>query len=84
MNCSKELLAQKYKGVAQRGGAKVPPLPIIKIYSNRAVNYSNRTVICSNKYLDTFLNKISTLVHQNEFQKANFQSFFGSNAPRPS
>ena len=31
----------------------------------------------SNKYLGAFLNKISTLVHQNEFQKANFQSFFG-------
>ena len=32
--------------------------------------------MCSNKYLDTFLNKISTLVHQTEFQKANFRSFF--------
>ena len=33
----------------------------------------------SNKYLGAFLNKISTLVHhiQNEFQEANFQSFFG-------
>ena len=30
----------------------------------------------SNKYLGAFLNKILTLVHQNEFQKANFQSFF--------
>ena len=31
----------------------------------------------SNKYLDAFLNKISTLVYQNEFQKANFQNFSG-------
>ena len=31
----------------------------------------------SNKYLGAFLTKISTLVHQNEFQEANFQSFFG-------
>ena len=77
MNCSKELLALKYKGVAQRGGAKVLPLPIIKIYSNRAVNYSNRTVICSNKYLDTFQSFFGN------FQRLIFKAFLGVMLPDP-
>ena len=60
MDCSEELLALKCMDVAQRGGTKALPLPIIKIYSNRAVSYSNRAVMCPNKHLDSGFSKIQS------------------------
>ena len=80
MDCSEELLALKYMDVAQRGGAKVLP-PLHFHLSRYTLIEQSATLIeqscILNKYLDAFLNKISTLVYQNELQKANFQSFSG-------
>ena len=53
MDCFEELLALKCMGVAQRGSPSTPPLPIIKIYSNRAV-------MCPNKHLDSGCSKIQS------------------------
>ena len=83
MDSSEELLALKCMGVAQRGGPSTPPLPIIKTYSNRAVSYSNRAVMCPNKHLDSGFSKIqSPLLPENQFQKTTLQLSCWGYSPR--